>query len=65
MARSTETHKLDADPVLEADLRAQKYLGDFNALVESGYPESGPKAEALYRKAQFWLDRLNKRLGNA
>jgi hypothetical protein len=65
MTRTFEAHKLDADPVLEADMRAQMYLGRFNALVESGYPESGPKAEALYRKAQFWLDRLNKRMGNA
>lgn len=49
---------------LEADHKAQQWLGRFNALIESGYPEDGPRAEAIYRKAQYWLDRLNKMEGN-
>lgn len=52
------------DRILEADFWGNKYLGDFNELVESGYPENGPKAEELYRKGQFWLDRYNKLTGN-
>jgi hypothetical protein len=43
--------------ILDADVRASTYLGDYNELVERGYPESGPKAQTLFRKAQFWLDR--------
>lgn len=49
-----------SEKIAHADHLASKYLGDFNELVESGYPENGPKAERLYAKAQYWLDRLNK-----
>ncbi len=50
--------------ILEADFWGNKYLGDFNELVESGYPESGSKAQKLYGKGQFWLDRYNLLTGN-
>jgi hypothetical protein len=43
----------------EADFRAGMYLGNYNELVESGYPEDGPKAQKLFAQCQFWLDRYN------
>lgn len=50
--------------IVEADTFGNMYLGNFNELIESGYPENGPKAQALYKKGQFWLDRYNKLTGN-
>ena len=46
---------------LEAEHRASKWLGDANEAAERG---DHAKAEKLYAKAQFWLDRYNKLAGN-
>jgi len=51
------------DKVLHADIMASRYLGNYNERVEAGKDDS--KAETLYRKAQFWLDRYNKLIGNS
>ena len=52
-----------SERILEADIRASQYLGDYNEVVEaSGSPI---KAERLYAKSQYWLDRYNKLTGNA
>jgi hypothetical protein len=51
-----------SEKVLEADLRASKYLGDANEAAERG---NDAKANKLYEKCQFWLDRLNKLNGDA
>ena len=53
-----------AERIDEADHFGNRYLGDYNELIESGYPESGPKAQKLYAKGQFWLDRYNYLTGN-
>jgi hypothetical protein len=45
-----------------ADFFANRYLGDANEAAEAGKRE---KAERLYAKAQYWLDRYNKLVGNA
>ena len=50
------------DPkILDAEERAGKWLADANEMAERGQHE---KAERLYEKAQFWLDRYNKLAGN-
>lgn len=46
----------------EADERGSRYLADANEAAERG---DTAKAEALYEKGQFWLDRYNKLAGNA
>lgn len=46
---------------LDAEERASRWLADANELAERGQTE---KAERLYQKAQFWLDRYNKLAGN-
>jgi uncharacterized protein HemY len=46
---------------LDAEHRASAYLGDANEASERGDHE---KAERLYSKCQFWLDRYNKLAGN-
>jgi hypothetical protein len=51
----TEMAKKLSIPELEA--RASKYLGDANLEAEKG---NKAKAEKLYDKAQFWLDRANQ-----
>lgn len=52
------------DPILEADIEGNRYLGAFNERVERmGYEDA--KAERLYAKGQFWLDRYNRLSGNA
>ena len=49
------------ESILDADVRASQYLGDANEAAERGDKVT---AEKLYEKAQFWLDRMNKLLGN-
>jgi hypothetical protein len=56
MAR-TLTEKL-----IEADERGGRYLADANEAAERGQQD---KAEKLYAKGQYWLDRYNKLAGNA
>lgn len=41
---------------IEAEALAARYLGDANEAAERGQHE---KAEKLYAKSQFWLDRMN------
>ena len=48
--------------IIDADERGSRYLADANEAAERGEAE---KAERLYEKGQFWLDRLNKLLGNS
>ena len=48
--------------VLKAEHLAGKWLGNANEAAERGQHE---KAERLYQKAQYWLDRYNKLVGNA
>lgn len=47
--------------ITDADQRGCSYLADANEAAERGERE---KADRLYEKGQFWLDRLNKLLGN-
>ncbi len=54
--------KMGWSPVLEAEQEGSRYLGDANEASERG---DHAKAERLYDKAQFWLDRYNKLAGNA
>ena len=51
-----------AERTLEAEHFANRYLGDANEADERG---NKGKAERLYAKCQFWLDRYNKLAGNA
>jgi hypothetical protein len=46
----------------DAEMRAGKWLADANEANEAGDKE---RAEKLYAKAQFWLDRMNKYLGKS
>jgi hypothetical protein len=44
------------DRALDAEHRASAYLADANEAAERGNVE---KAEKLYAKSQYWLDRMN------
>lgn len=48
--------------MVDAEERGGKWLADANEASERG---DHAKAERLYEKAQFWLDRYNKLAGNA
>ncbi len=48
--------------MIEADERGSRYLADANEAAERG---NSAKAERLYEKGQFWLDRYNKLAGNS
>lgn len=50
------------EKLIEADERGSRYLADANEEAEKGNHE---KAEKLYTKGQYWLDRYNKLAGNA
>jgi hypothetical protein len=50
------------EKIIEAEERGGRYLADANEAAERGNHE---KAEKLYAKGQFWLDRMNVLLGNA
>ena len=45
----------------DAETRASQYLADANEAAESG---QSAKAEMLYSKSQFWLDRMNNLNGD-
>ena len=47
---------------LKAEEMASRYLADGNEAAERG---QHAKAEKLYAKGQYWLDRYNKLAGNA
>lgn len=51
-----------ADRIQEADERGNRYLADANEASERG---DKVKAEKLYAKGQFWMDRYNKLVGNS
>lgn len=53
---------MTAASLIRAEQLASKYLGDANEASERGQKA---KAERLYEKSQYWLDRMNKLLGNA
>jgi len=46
---------------LKCDILASKWLGNANEAEEKG---EYAKAERMYQKAQYWLDRYNKAAGN-
>lgn len=50
-----------AERIAEADDRGNRYLADANEAQENG---KFAKADKLYAKGQFWLDRYNKLAGN-
>ena len=49
-----------SEKIADADARGGKYLADANEAAERGNQE---KAEKLYEKGQYWLDRSNKLRG--
>lgn len=49
-------------PILEADVEGSRYLANANEAAEAG---NQAKADRLYAKSQFWLDRYNKLAGNS
>ena len=62
MATTTKkTAKSLSERIADADMRGGRYLADANEAAEKGQHE---KAERLYEKGQFWLDRSNKLRGN-
>lgn len=46
--------------IVAAEVFGSRALADANAAAEAG---NSAKADRLYRKAQFWLDRYNKLAG--
>lgn len=50
------------DRMLDAEERGSRYLADANQAAERG---NHAKAEKLYDKSQYWLDRYNKLAGNS
>lgn len=54
--------KTTAEKIAHADERGGYWLSLANEASERGNHE---KAEKLYAKGQYWLDRVNKLLGNA
>lgn len=48
------------EKIADADARGSKYLADANEASEKG---NQAKAENLYAKGQYWLDRSNKLRG--
>lgn len=61
MAKRTNTKSL-ADRIAEADDRGSRYLADANEAADRG---QHAKADRLYTKGQFWLDRSNTLRGEA
>ncbi|RWX72575.1 hypothetical protein [Mesorhizobium sp. M2A.F.Ca.ET.039.01.1.1] len=51
-----------AERLIQAEVLGSRYLADGNEAAERGDHD---KAEKLYDKSQFWLDRYNKLAGNA
>ena len=48
--------------IIEADVRGGQLLADANEAAERG---NSAKAEKLFAKGQYWLDRSNTLRGNA
>lgn len=55
MPTKTLSQKID-----DAEERGNRYLADANEAAEKG---NQAKADKLYEKGQFWLDRANKLRG--
>jgi len=53
--------KTTKQKIEEAEHFGSKWLGDANEEAEHGHAE---KAEILYKKSQYWLDRYNRLVGN-
>lgn len=47
--------------IIDAEVRGSRYLADANEAAERG---NQAKADRLYEKGQYWLDRYNKLAGN-
>lgn len=56
------TKKSLKERVMDAEERGNMYLADANEASERG---DHVKAEKLYEKGQYWLDRYNKLTGNS
>jgi hypothetical protein len=56
------TKKTLQEKLIEADQWGSRYLADANEAAERG---DTVKAENLYAKSQYWLDRYNKLAGNS
>lgn len=56
------TKKSLNERIAEADERGNRYLAEANAADETG---DRKKADELYAKGQYWLDRSNKLRGNS
>jgi hypothetical protein len=50
------TKKTVQERAIDAEQRASRYLADANEASESGRME---KAEKLFAKSQYWMDRMN------
>ena len=50
------------DKIIEAEVNGSRWLADGNEAEERG---NFKKAERCFDKAQFWLDRYNRLVGNA
>ena len=61
MTRKKLTETERREKMLDADIRGSRYLGDANEASERG---NRKRAERLYKKGQYWLDRYNKLAGN-
>jgi len=51
-----------SEKIIQAEENGGKWLADGNEAEERG---NANKAEKCFSKAQFWLDRYNKLIGNA
>ena len=51
-----------SEKIAEADVRGGRLLADANEASERG---NQAKAEKLYERGQYWLDRSNKLRGNS
>lgn len=58
------TKKPLSERIARADELAGRYLGNYNELIESGVSETSPRAQKLFDKCQYWLDRYNLLSGN-
>jgi len=61
-SQMTKAKKSLYERTLDAEIRCGMYKADANEAAERG---DHVKAERLYEKCQFWLDRYNKLAGNA
>lgn len=59
---SSKPQKTISEKIADADMRGGDLLAKANEAAERGQHD---KAERLYERSQYWLDRANKLLGNA